>query len=242
MRSLVAVLGLAACSPDAPAPAVTTPLAEAPGSASTEPQPQAAAKLSPPTCVTADADLANASRTPDNNLIACYRSAARASDPPIDECWSFSLASAAWTPRDRHVFSSDTPPGDASFKRAGSVDTATVCAPGHVDCRDVALPKGLVSADDLPTISATSDRTLVAVVTNRAAAHVFDIAGKPVTTLKPWWTPMAGEGNGPSFFRSARFANQALALYIADTPMTAAIGSSIRAPARRSATSTTASR
>ncbi len=132
----------------------------------------------------------------------------------IVACWSFDLASATWTPRERHQRErSGLRPRQVTVQPGN----ATVCKSDLSDCRTVAITFP-VDNDRSVEADANADRSLIAVVTD--AIRVVDTTGRIISTIRPWPTPMSGEPNVPWSFEYARFVGPALATYIADTPIT----------------------
>lgn len=164
--------------------------------------------LPAPACV-GDAHVAEASIT-GNALELCFV------EKNIAQCWSFDLVTQRWTPRASRPYEFVAPLADV--KVTGK--TVAVCKADRSDCKSVPLPFTPLPDDPIGA-AANADRSLIA-LTHPGAVRVLDMSGRQLTAIRPWHTAMAGE-KGVSFFRSAAFAGSALAVYIADTPVTSAV-------------------
>ncbi len=164
-----------------------------------------------PTCIAKDATVFDARFTANGWLLACYL------EGGDDVCWRLDPATSAWSFALRHAHL-DLPA--RSTVTVTSTD-AQVCGTDGADCRTVPLSGVMTSPDDQLEGAANDDRSIVAVWA-AGPVHVFDAAGKRLTTIRPWQTPMTG-GSGPSFFRQAHVLGSTIEVRIADTPVSSAI-------------------
>lgn len=219
MRSgVLVILGVltSACGAPAESPPVSPPTIAPPPS--TSPSPPASVTPGPtaqpapvlPTCVHTENPVYESTLVGDD-LQLCFLEGDHV------DCWSYSLTANTWTPHGRRP---DVPkPVVAAVTVSGS--TITACKPDRSDCRAIPFVPAL-QADEVAEVSASSDRSLVALSIGGGPIRVLDAAGKQVSVINGWPTAMSERGK-PAFFRHTKFVGPALAAAIADTPVTSAI-------------------
>lgn len=103
---------------------------------------------------------------------------------------------------------------------AGS--TITACKPDGADCRSIPFSPAL-RGDETGEAWVSPDGALVALLVPGRPIQVLDASGKRRSVIPGWPTAMSADERSPAVFRQARFVGPALALFIADTPVTSAI-------------------
>ena len=210
MRCALLLVVAGGCSSPAPAPAPgPQPITNAAPAASPSPA---------PTCIPPNVRIVDA-RLEGGALVACY--VVPQPSGYADDCWRFDLATSAWSfaTRKPHAGFARRPPNVTA-----TATSASACTLDGSDCKTIPLSGIKLSPDDELAGATNIDRSIVAVwAAGAGPVHVFDASGTRLATIKPWWTEMAGVGNGPSSFREAHVLGSTIEVRIADTPISSAI-------------------